>query len=69
MQPMKFVRIGSVCVAERFCGNGIGRKLVNLAQDWGLNKVPKTSDRLPRTLIIVRAHDNQPDSGAWEHIA
>jgi GNAT superfamily N-acetyltransferase len=36
MQPMKFVRIGSVCVAEGFWRNGIGRKLVNLVQEWGI---------------------------------
>jgi ribosomal protein S18 acetylase RimI-like enzyme len=38
MQPIKFVRIGSVCVAERFWGNGIGRKLVNLVQQWGIQQ-------------------------------
>jgi ribosomal protein S18 acetylase RimI-like enzyme len=41
MQPMKFVRIGSVCVAERFWGNGIGRKLVNLVQEWGTQQGAK----------------------------
>jgi ribosomal protein S18 acetylase RimI-like enzyme len=41
MQPMKFVRIGSVCVAERFWGNGIGRKLVNLVQEWGIQQSAK----------------------------
>lgn len=41
IQPMKFVRIGSVCVAERFWGNGIGRKLVNLVQEWGIQQGAK----------------------------
>lgn len=39
--PMKFVRIGSVCVSERFWGNGIGRKLLNLAQAWGIQQGAK----------------------------
>jgi ribosomal protein S18 acetylase RimI-like enzyme len=38
MQPMRFVRIGSVCVAERYWGNGIGRELVNLVQEWGIRQ-------------------------------
>lgn len=41
MQPMKFVRIGSVCMAERFWGNGIGRKLVRLVQEWGVKQDAK----------------------------
>jgi ribosomal protein S18 acetylase RimI-like enzyme len=41
MQPMRFVRIGSVCVAERFWGNGIGRTLVNLVQEWGIQQGAK----------------------------
>jgi ribosomal protein S18 acetylase RimI-like enzyme len=41
MKPIKFVRIGSVCVAERFWGKGIGRKLVNLVQEWGIQQGAK----------------------------
>ncbi|AZD60653.1 GNAT family N-acetyltransferase [Pseudomonas chlororaphis subsp. aurantiaca] len=36
MQPLDFVRIGSVCVDEQFWGNGIGRTLVRLVQDWAI---------------------------------
>ncbi|MCD5981906.1 GNAT family N-acetyltransferase [Pseudomonas sp. CDFA 610] len=36
MQPLDFVRIGSVCVDEQFWGNGIGRSLVRLVQNWAL---------------------------------
>jgi GNAT superfamily N-acetyltransferase len=28
-------------VAERFWGNGIGRKLVNLVQEWGIQQSAK----------------------------
>lgn len=41
MQPMEFVRIGSVCVAQRFWGRGIGRKLVQLVQAWGIEQGAK----------------------------
>ncbi|MBK5529179.1 GNAT family N-acetyltransferase [Pseudomonas sp. TH06] len=36
MQPQNVVRIGSVCVAERFSGKGIGRALIQLVKDWGI---------------------------------
>lgn len=36
MQPQNVVRIGSVCVAERFSGKGIGRALIQLVKDWGV---------------------------------
>lgn len=36
MQPQKVVRIGSVCVAERFSGKGIGRALMQLVRDWAI---------------------------------
>lgn len=36
MQPLDFVRIGSVCVAESFWGKGIGRGLVRIVQDWAI---------------------------------
>ena len=36
MQPQKVVRIGSICVAERFSGKGIGRALVQLVRDWAI---------------------------------
>ncbi|RON16805.1 GNAT family N-acetyltransferase [Pseudomonas frederiksbergensis] len=34
MQPLKVVRIGSVCVAEQFWGKGIGRSLIQLVKNW-----------------------------------
>jgi ribosomal protein S18 acetylase RimI-like enzyme len=37
MQPLDFVRIGSVCVAEKFWGNGIGRELMLLVQNWAID--------------------------------
>ncbi|POA42328.1 GNAT family N-acetyltransferase [Pseudomonas sp. MPR-ANC1] len=36
MQPQNVVRIGSVCVAERFSGKGIGRALMQRVKDWGI---------------------------------
>ena len=36
MQRQKVVRIGSVCVAERFSGKGIGRALMQLVRDWAI---------------------------------
>lgn len=36
MQPLDFVRIGSVCVAESFWENGIGRRLVRMVQGWAI---------------------------------
>lgn len=41
MQPLDFVRIGSVCVAERFWGNALGRRLVKMVQDWGIERGAK----------------------------
>jgi ribosomal protein S18 acetylase RimI-like enzyme len=38
MQPMNVVRIGSVCVAEQFWGNGIGRGLVQHVRDWAVQR-------------------------------
>lgn len=38
MQPMKVVRIGSVCVTEEFWGNGIGRGLVAEVKDWAVGQ-------------------------------
>ena len=34
LQPMRFGRVGSVSVTETKRGQGIGRALMNLAQDW-----------------------------------
>ena len=36
MQPQNVVRIGSVCVAERFSGKGIGRALIQRVKDWSI---------------------------------
>lgn len=36
MKPQNVVRIGSVCVAERFWGKGIGRALIQRIKDWAL---------------------------------
>lgn len=36
MAPMTIVRIGSVCVAEQFWGNGIGRGLVSQVREWAV---------------------------------
>ncbi|WP_296257259.1 MULTISPECIES: GNAT family N-acetyltransferase [unclassified Pseudomonas] len=41
MQPMDFVRIGSVCVAEDFWGKGIGRGLVYEVQRWAVGRGAK----------------------------
>jgi ribosomal protein S18 acetylase RimI-like enzyme len=38
MQPLDFVRIGSVCVAEAFWGNGIGRGLIQNVQTWAVER-------------------------------
>lgn len=38
MQPLKFARIGSVCVAEQFWGNGIGRGLIQHVRDWAVDQ-------------------------------
>ncbi|MDB6062223.1 MAG: rane protein [Verrucomicrobiaceae bacterium] len=34
LQPLRYARIGTVSVAERFRGQGIGRKLMALSEDW-----------------------------------
>ena len=34
LQPMRFGRVGSVGIAEHKRGQGIGRELMGLAQDW-----------------------------------
>lgn len=36
MQPLNVVRIGSVCVAERFWGKGIGRGLIQRIKNWAI---------------------------------
>lgn len=38
LQPLDFVRIGSVCVAEAFWGNGIGRGLIHRVQRWAIER-------------------------------
>ena len=38
LQPLKFARIGSVCVAEQFWGNGIGRGLIQHVRDWAVDQ-------------------------------
>lgn len=34
LQPMRFARVGSVCVAEDFRGQGIGRELMAQVEHW-----------------------------------
>lgn len=36
-QPMRFAHVGSICVAMPFRGQGIGRKLMSLAEHWATN--------------------------------
>ncbi|QAX85410.1 GNAT family N-acetyltransferase [Pseudomonas sp. DTU12.3] len=36
MQPQNVVRIGSVCVAEQFWGQGIGLALIQRVKDWAV---------------------------------
>lgn len=38
LQPLKFARIGSVCVAEDFWGRGIGRGLVQQVRTWAIQQ-------------------------------
>ena len=38
LQPMQFARIGSVCVAQVFWGNGLGRGLIGHVRDWALER-------------------------------
>lgn len=38
MQPQNVVRIGSVCVAKQFSGQGIGRGLMNLVKNWAIEQ-------------------------------
>lgn len=37
LQPMRFARVGSICVAIAFRGQGIGRELMSLAEHWAAN--------------------------------
>jgi GNAT superfamily N-acetyltransferase len=41
MQPLDYVRIGSVCVAEQFWGKGVGRALMKHVQDWAIKRDAK----------------------------
>ncbi|MBK5478374.1 GNAT family N-acetyltransferase [Pseudomonas sp. TH21] len=36
MQPQTVARVGSVCVAEAYWGQGIGRHLMGLVKNWAL---------------------------------
>ena len=38
LQPMRYARIGSVCVTEALRGQGIGRKLMSLAEQWSVGQ-------------------------------
>ncbi|KAB0568897.1 N-acetyltransferase [Pseudomonas palleroniana] len=41
MQPLDFVRVGSVCVAETFWGKGIGRGLMQQVKAWAADRGAK----------------------------
>ncbi|MFP3449749.1 GNAT family N-acetyltransferase, partial [Pseudomonas sp. SIMBA_067] len=41
MQPLDFVRVGSVCVAETFWGKGIGRGLMQQIKAWAADRGAK----------------------------
>ncbi|APC17668.1 GNAT family N-acetyltransferase [Pseudomonas frederiksbergensis] len=38
LQPQRVSRVGSVCVDDAFRGRGIGRKLMEMAQDWAIEQ-------------------------------
>ncbi|MFJ2365807.1 GNAT family N-acetyltransferase [Pseudomonas sp. NPDC087697] len=38
LQPQRVSRVGSVCVDEAFRGRGVGRKLMEMAQDWAIEQ-------------------------------
>ncbi|BBP00132.1 GNAT family N-acetyltransferase [Sulfuriferula nivalis] len=37
LQPMRFARVESICVAMAFRGQGIGRELMSRAEHWAIN--------------------------------
>jgi ribosomal protein S18 acetylase RimI-like enzyme len=41
LQPMTFARVGSVCVAERFWGKGLGRGLMEQVRAWAVERDAK----------------------------
>jgi ribosomal protein S18 acetylase RimI-like enzyme len=41
LQPMTFARVGSVCVAERFWGKGLGRGLMERVRVWAVERGAK----------------------------
>jgi ribosomal protein S18 acetylase RimI-like enzyme len=41
LQPMTFARVGSVCVAERFWGKGLGRGLMEQVRVWAVERDAK----------------------------
>ena len=38
LQPARFVRINSVCVCDAWRGQGLGRKLLEAAESWGIQR-------------------------------
>ncbi|MCE9660691.1 MAG: GNAT family N-acetyltransferase [Burkholderiales bacterium] len=38
MQPMRYARVGSVCVQESERGKGVGRRLMSQAEGWALER-------------------------------
>jgi ribosomal protein S18 acetylase RimI-like enzyme len=41
LHPMTFARVGSVCVAERFWGKGLGRGLMERVRVWAVERGAK----------------------------
>lgn len=41
MEPLSYVRIGSVCVAEKYWGRGVGRGLIENVKKWAAERDAK----------------------------
>ncbi len=38
LQPMRYAHVGSICVAEVFRGQGLGKQLMALADQWAIGR-------------------------------